>query len=74
MLVAYLPYRPSDCDQSIIAERKNLLIELCAKEEYEANSYGWINQSEGIVRIPIERAMQLTISTINNQSLLDSIR
>jgi hypothetical protein len=29
------------------------------KEEQALNSYGWIDQKNGVVRIPIERAMQL---------------
>ncbi len=30
-----------------------------AEEEATLNSYGWVNQQAGIVRIPIDRAMQL---------------
>ena len=30
-----------------------------AKEEAELNSYGWVNQTAGVVRIPIRRAMEL---------------
>lgn len=29
------------------------------KEERELNSYGWIDEKPGVVRIPIDRAMQL---------------
>ena len=29
------------------------------KEEQTLNSYGWVDQQAGVVRIPIERAMQL---------------
>ena len=29
------------------------------QEEQTLNSYGWVDQSAGVVRIPIERAMQL---------------
>ena len=29
------------------------------KEEQTLNSYGWVDQKAGVVRIPIERAMQL---------------
>ncbi len=31
-----------------------------AAEEKILHSYGWIDQQKGIVRIPIERAMELT--------------
>jgi len=30
-------------------------------EEAELNSYGWINQTAGIVRIPIDRAIDLLV-------------
>jgi hypothetical protein len=32
-----------------------------AEEEATLNSYGWVNQQTGIVRIPIDRAMQLLV-------------
>jgi hypothetical protein len=32
-----------------------------ASEEAELNSYGWVNRTGGIVRIPIERAMELIL-------------
>jgi hypothetical protein len=34
---------------------------LRAEEEAVLNSYGWINKEAGVVRIPIERAMELTL-------------
>jgi len=37
------------------------LAELRATEESDLNSYGWIDQSSGIARIPIDRAMQLLL-------------
>jgi hypothetical protein len=30
------------------------------REEQALNSYGWVDEKNGVVRIPIERAMQLT--------------
>ena len=35
------------------------LAELRAEEEAELSSYGWIDRTNQIVRIPIERAMEL---------------
>ena len=32
-----------------------------AREEAELHSYGWIDRTSGIVRIPIERAIELTL-------------
>jgi hypothetical protein len=32
-----------------------------AREEAELHSYGWVNRTSGVVRIPIERAMELVL-------------
>jgi len=37
------------------------LAEFRAAEEFDLNSYGWIDQNKGTVRIPIDRAMQLIL-------------
>ncbi|MHA3774122.1 hypothetical protein ACXR0O_21545 [Verrucomicrobiota bacterium sgz303538] len=36
------------------------LQELRAAEDGVLNSYGWINREAGVIRIPIERAMEIT--------------
>jgi hypothetical protein len=36
------------------------MAEMRAGEDKILHSYGWIDQQKGIVRIPIERAMELT--------------
>jgi hypothetical protein len=41
------------------ADRKQLLAETRAKEQ-AANGYGWADQSKGVVRLPIDRAIELT--------------
>ena len=35
------------------------LTQLRAREEALLNSYGWVDRQEGLVRIPIERAMEM---------------
>lgn len=37
------------------------LADFRAKEKAELNTYGWINQTAGVVRIPIARAMDLLL-------------
>ena len=39
---------------------RNEMAEMRAAEEKILHSYGWIDEQKGIVRIPIERAMELT--------------
>lgn len=41
-------------------ERTALLTEARAKEQAAAASYAWVDQSKGVVRLPIERAIELT--------------
>lgn len=42
-------------------DRKNLLEEHRKKEHDESTQYGWIDQKAGVVRIPIDRAIELTV-------------
>ena len=41
-------------------DRKKLLTEHRTKEQAEAASYAWIDQKAGVVRLPIDRAIELT--------------
>jgi hypothetical protein len=43
------------------ADRKALLAEHRSKELSDSTSYGWIDQKAGLVRLPIDRAMELTV-------------
>jgi hypothetical protein len=43
------------------AGRAQRLADLRAHEAAEAASYGWVDQKAGLVRLPIQRAMELTI-------------
>lgn len=42
-------------------QRAEALAELRAKEAELSSSYGWIDQQAGVVRLPLERAMDLTV-------------
>jgi hypothetical protein len=43
------------------ADRAALLAEHRRKELAESTTYGWVDQKAGIVRLPIDRAMELTV-------------
>lgn len=45
--------------------RAGRLAELRAKEAAAATSYGWVDEKAGIVRLPIDRAVELTIRDLN---------
>ena len=73
LYLAYLPNRkkPAEADLSQVpAEERWIyspegraahLSELHAREKTELNSYGWVDQKAGVVRLPIDRAMELTV-------------
>ncbi len=64
--VVYYVYAPRQTGAFVgdgihtLTQRKTNLRELRAKEA-EANHYGWVDQKAGVVRLPIERAMELTV-------------
>lgn len=41
--------------------RAQALADLQQKERAAATSYGWVDQSKGIARLPIDQAMKLTV-------------
>ena len=43
------------------AERKTLLAEHRTREAAASVSYGWVDQKAGVVRLPIDRAIELTV-------------
>jgi hypothetical protein len=49
-----------------IAVRKKALADLRAAEASELDSYGWVDQAKGVVRLPISEAMQLTLRGSQN--------
>ena len=41
--------------------RKKNLAELHAKQAQQATSYGWVDQKAGVVQLPLDVAMELTV-------------
>jgi len=64
--IAYLPNRPPplDADRAAyrLAERQKV-----EAASADANRYGWINKDEGVVRLPINRAMELTVRELSTK-------
>jgi hypothetical protein len=58
--------RPTAVDADRGGERARALAEIRAAEEISLNTAGWIDQSRGIVRLPIETAMQLAAEAGQN--------
>ena len=60
----YLPHQtgPFTGDGIRTAEqRKKNLADLQAKQSKQAASYGWVDQKAGVVQLPLDVAMELTV-------------
>jgi hypothetical protein len=53
---------PPDITAARAAERSKNLAELRAAEVQAMQTYGWVDQGKGIVRLPVDRAMELTVA------------
>jgi hypothetical protein len=67
--IAWLPNQAADAEQKASEERIRIRNETLARQIRLANSYDWVDQSKGIVRIPIERAMQITVEEMRHRQI-----
>jgi hypothetical protein len=58
--------RPAPLGEDRVAVRKKALAELRASEAEELNTYGWLDQGKGVVRLPIAEAMKLALREWQN--------
>jgi len=67
LFIAYLPQAPAPLPEGskTPAERATLLSDLRAKEKAAVSTYGWVDQATGVVRLPTDRAVELTIKELN---------
>jgi hypothetical protein len=63
LLVAYLPKKVAPPGDGVRTpeQRKAALAELVGKEQTATTTYAWIDKDKGVVRLPIERAMELVV-------------
>jgi lysylphosphatidylglycerol synthetase-like protein (DUF2156 family) len=67
LFIAYLPQKapPLPEGSKTPEERAALLTDLRAKEKSATTTYGWVDQAAGLVRLPTDRAVELTIQELN---------
>ena len=58
--------QPPPLGEDLIALRKKALADLRATEASELESYGWVDQTKGVVRLPINEAMKLALREWQN--------
>ena len=60
---AYLMRLPEPAETDIIIQRKLTLQKVNEDEKALISAYAWVDQPNNIVRLPIERAMELTLAS-----------
>ena len=55
-------------ERKVLSRRDPRLTELRIREEARLTQYAWVNQAQGRVRIPVERAMELTLRDWSSRS------
>jgi hypothetical protein len=63
---AYRDYSAGPINKARAAERAKVRKELTDKATAELSSAGWVDRAKGIVRLPINRAMQMTVEAYQN--------
>ena len=58
--------KPAPLAEDRVATRRKALADVRAAGAEALNNYGWVDQTKGIVRLPIEQAMKLTIAEWQN--------
>ena len=58
--------QPPPLGEDRIALRKKALADLRATEASELESYGWVDQTKGVVRLPINEEMKLALREWQN--------
>jgi hypothetical protein len=58
--------QPPPLGEDRVAVRKKALADLRAAEASELESYGWVDQAKGVVRLPVAEAMKLALRDWQN--------
>lgn len=66
MIFLYLPSRPRPVNAAIVEERLEKLKTVNAAQHELISTYAWQDEAHTQVRIPIERAMELTLQSLEN--------
>lgn len=56
----------AELHSKVLGVQATALRELRASEQQKLNHYQWVNQKDGVVRIPVDRAIELTIASYRN--------
>lgn len=65
--VAYLPNRAKSTEARNAEVRYTIRNTVRGEQARLVDAYEWVNQNEGVVRIPVERAMKLVVEELRTQ-------
>lgn len=66
VFIMYIYTRPAPIDQARAAERRQNLADAQATARDLLENYRWADQGKGIVRVPIQRGMELVVQEWQN--------
>jgi hypothetical protein len=72
LVIRQFKNEPAQADQKIISERLERLHKLREEEHAAVTGYKWEDQAAGVVRIPVEKALGLTLSELKNKPIRPS--
>lgn len=61
---AYYNLDAAEAQRKIFSQPPVELMELRAGQQHNLTTYGWVDRDKGIVRIPIDRAIELTVQEL----------
>ena len=67
--VAYFPNRSTSQEARNVEVRLAIRNEVRQQQATLVNAYEWVDQNNGVVRIPVERAMELTVQELRAKQL-----
>lgn len=68
LAVAYLPNRAVSLEEAAAAERMTIRNTVRGEQARLVSTYEWVDRERGVVRIPVERAMKLTVDELRGES------
>lgn len=71
VVIAYVDNRRDTPDSFFDSERHNIRQQVDSAQTERINSYAWVNQNNGIVQIPVERAMRLVVRELQEEETGD---
>ena len=65
--IVFFRMQEMETAKKVVSMAPEELATMRAQQQANLNGYGWVDESAGVVRIPIERAMELTVQDINHE-------